>query len=1212
MLTAGVEAGVASPLLAVAESVLSEMWQIIEVALSMPLPIYVKRLLDLEGFGNFISLKELEKEDLECIENYVTSGKLLKRVGAQNLQYYLPDGVQPSDFFFSSGTKKLLKKVVEYVNANHKLSDKNLATKRVFTSLKGNDSAVPLKKAILSPTSHDTISKSSACGVLKPIVPSLDFLSEICCIQKILLSYCKPREQSKLYIPRVKSLQMSVKVFESMQGSGLKAEVKCFLCGKIQTCHRYLTKTWQITNLTRHLKAHVKKEKGIVTIDSMLKSKAPTDASLDEPDIFVDSEDDCVDDDLLTADELALNSNVAFNESLEAKDTNAPDNLPAQTIVSKTVNDSTNKLGMYLGPYFLPQVQPATDTKSDYFSRSQRNKRALQHHCSGQTLLTGYYPLLESIQAIVAKQEGIIESLSGFCQVLIKSNTEKETAALSNLSFLLKILYETALKNSDRQKKGNRYPGEIYMFASDTLLTAGPMFYEKLQANLPDSLPCISEVRKFVAKTADPVREGVFRFEELKQFLQSRNLPLKVWLSEDGTRMISKFEYDIKSNQIVGPVLPLSEAHGTPVLNTFPASSAAMIAKHFINGTPADIAYVIMAQPLDPSAPSFCLAVFGTDNRFKAEHVSRRWDFITKSLQILGIEVIGVSSDGDSKLLKAMRAETFPTNPTVPEIFKDVYFCDTTKPITMIQDTIHLLNRFKTRLNKASIVLPMGKFVASSSHLRIIVNNVSKAEHGLCEYDLTKEDKMNFNATMKMCADRTTSAIEKHVPGSEATLVYLDIMKKIETAFLDSTLLPLKRVYNVWYALFFVRIWKGWIKQSKEYRMDRNFITQNMYIGLEINAHGLIKVMRRLRDMKYDHLFLPLLMSSQHCEKFFGKARSITTTQSTVINFTMLGFLQKIKKIEFLLDLNSKMSDNFDMPRERRKALLQSAANPDLRNEPLPLDMEIKEAMDKAMADAKTTALRLGMAASVPNVMQYLHSELDLCDDFYDVEETVEMEQSDDGDFDEEDDIPLDILSVFPPDVPSNIDLSGTENSENVCESPLPPDSKYVKVFGANGSINHMLKSTLCWILRNDGPKISNDRVMRYRQQALKSFKRPHQIDQVNSVIHNENLSVGDFVLFGYPRKSGLRIGQILSFCYLSGQNCSYSLTSAPTLPPVQGARGLGVLCTWFRMSPNGFLSVIPSNSHTYTDIKMYKFTVPPPVISDGGVLISREVQNLL
>lgn len=126
-----------------------------------------------------------------------------------------------------------------------------------------------------------------------------------------------------------------------------------------------------------------------------------------------------------------------------------------------------------------------------------------------------------------------------------------------------------------------------------------------------------------------------------------------------GTRNISRFEYDPATNQIIGPVLPLDSKTGAPVCGSFPAKSAAMIAFHFRKGVPASNVYAIMAQSLEDKASPFCLAAFGTDNKFTSPDVLKRWKFIYEGLGKIGVKVISYGADGDPKLLSAMHKHMF-------------------------------------------------------------------------------------------------------------------------------------------------------------------------------------------------------------------------------------------------------------------------------------------------------------------------------------------------------------------------------------------------------------------------------------------------------------------------------------------------------------------------------------------------------------------------
>lgn len=126
-----------------------------------------------------------------------------------------------------------------------------------------------------------------------------------------------------------------------------------------------------------------------------------------------------------------------------------------------------------------------------------------------------------------------------------------------------------------------------------------------------------------------------------------------MWISEDATRITSKIEYNSSSNKIVGFVMPFK--NGMAEVDAFLATSAYAIGSYFQTNTKADYAYIIMAKPLENAAPPFCLSVFGTDNRFNFSDVIDRWDIMNKLAEDSGIKILGYSSDGDTRLLKAMQ-----------------------------------------------------------------------------------------------------------------------------------------------------------------------------------------------------------------------------------------------------------------------------------------------------------------------------------------------------------------------------------------------------------------------------------------------------------------------------------------------------------------------------------------------------------------------------
>lgn len=67
---------------------------------------------------------------------------------------------------------------------------------------------------------------------------------------------------------------------------------------------------------------------------------------------------------------------------------------------------------------------------------------------------------------------------------------------------------------------------------------------------------------------------------------------------------------------------------------------------------------VIIAQPLSDAAPSFCLALFGSDNKFTTKSVLNRWEHLKAEANKFGIIIEGYATDGDSRCLKAMKIIT--------------------------------------------------------------------------------------------------------------------------------------------------------------------------------------------------------------------------------------------------------------------------------------------------------------------------------------------------------------------------------------------------------------------------------------------------------------------------------------------------------------------------------------------------------------------------
>ena len=128
-------------------------------------------------------------------------------------------------------------------------------------------------------------------------------------------------------------------------------------------------------------------------------------------------------------------------------------------------------------------------------------------------------------------------------------------------------------------------------------------------------------VQRIIRKEYKVLCEGEFRFDDLTAHLTQYNVPHIVTIGEDATRVISRVEYDSETDRCVGFVLPVNQ-FGLPDGDSFLAISFEAIERIFSAHEISKYAYVYMVQPLAaPDVPSFCLACFGTNNKFTSEHV---------------------------------------------------------------------------------------------------------------------------------------------------------------------------------------------------------------------------------------------------------------------------------------------------------------------------------------------------------------------------------------------------------------------------------------------------------------------------------------------------------------------------------------------------------------------------------------------------------------
>lgn len=315
-----------------------------------------------------------------------------------------------------------------------------------------------------------------------------------------------------------------------------------------------------------------------------------------------------------------------------------------------------------------------------------------------------------------------------------------------------------------------------------------------------------------------------------------------------------------------------------------------------------------------------------------------------------------VQTEKEPKRIKSTKHEE--ENSELPQTWS-WFNCNTAVQENFVQDSVHIGVKLRNRLCKFSIKLPIGDKQISLEHLKILIDKESKDKHKLTISDLDAKDRMNFSSVEKICNNDVIKLLEKSVPDSQGTYLYLRIINWSIYSYIDQNLTPLERVYRIWYAVFVLRIWRSCIIKTKKFTLKDNFITLNCYTCIEINAHNLIKIIVQLRDFNREELFLPHFFSSQTCESFFRQIRSMSSTYSTVVNCSMLEILHTLRRIQLQIDIIAQESNKIIFPRfENKKDFVRVNEHQTLS---LPVNSEIFKVVTSALSAANKDVKQLGI-----------------------------------------------------------------------------------------------------------------------------------------------------------------------------------------------------------------------------------------------------------
>lgn len=564
-----------------------------------------------------------------------------------------------------------------------------------------------------------------------------------------------------------------------------------------------------------------------------------------------------------------------------------------------------------------------------------------------------------------------------------------------------------------------------------------------------------------------------------------------------------------------------------------------------------------------------------------------------KTFYRFNIDIAGFSADGDQRLLSAMRSQMQ---------FDEQYMLGDIRTLKCFtQDTIHTVLKFRNRLLKASILMPMGYKQVTVTHLKLLINSAGKDVHGLVLKDICPDDKQNFRSLKNVINPRVLDALILNVPDSQATVMYLKLCSNIESAMNDFDMMPVERIKRIWFTVFFLRIWRKWILSSK-YSLTQNWITPNAYACVEVNAHSIVRLMRIFRQNNEDHLFLLFMFNSQTCEQAFRQFRSMTTLNWTRINFTVLELTHMISRLELQNEIvHFKLADiGIEFPRIANK-------KEKFKFYPLPSDQEIDNAIKDAKNDALHEALKFGIEmhankitkCELPNI-NVDFDEFDSYESFSESDEfNFEMDQTDPFNFDEEDTVLSGILEQK---------LCLNEYSGD--DLNIDEKSRFTKITDENGDTKIVRKSSLVWLLSNSNKeKLSNDRLHRVQNKPGNGHRQLNSKSKIPTygtgrlLYISDELCLGEWAFFENPivtkrskKNYGIEnylVGAVMGFIHSNGKTAierQYSWNFASV-----SKENIQVMATWYHLQSNGEFTAINENNSFYIPIKNYLITMQSP-----------------
>lgn len=433
-----------------------------------------------------------------------------------------------------------------------------------------------------------------------------------------------------------------------------------------------------------------------------------------------------------------------------------------------------------------------------------------------------------------------------------------------------------------------------------------------------------------------------------------------------------------------------------------------------------------------------------------------------------------------------------------------------------MQDPIHLeVKAFRALMNKE---FKIGSDIASRAQLLIIARQMGRVVLNLSEAQLSRKDYMNHDIASRACSIKVTSELKR--PEEQALKAYLEAMRHIETAYIDLTSTTRERLFSAWYLACFFRTWRAYLKgECNRARcppdvfkavMQKNFVSPNLYTGLELNGHHLTIFHNQCRDEGRPQMFLPSHLNSQGCESGFRTYRACSSSGSTVTNMDIYEMIQRSNRLTIAEEAPTTIKD-FVLKKNKPKDIFVPESL--LSNE------DVSRIVHDGFDEVKGTFRALGWD-TIETLPEIQLTQLQESDDEYisedEEEEVHESSRSKTEKLKKEVERDLNFMN--------NLDHALTSDLD--CDDKLKPvdDDNVPKGFVAfeRGGVRYLMKkASLVWCLGKEGKRVTTDRAYRFVNNQ-KEF-RP-----------DEKIMLGDFMFMKF--EGAERLVQAIGFKFQNGK----------------------------------------------------------------------------